>query len=138
MRSSALASWLVEVRPWWRWTRPVLLSCVVLGLVALSLGGGSTPPSPSARGPLVPQKEINGPFWSLEDGFESSLMLSNTADEPIRVEPWVYDPDGRSVPLEPIALREFERQQVDVRSWLTQAGVRFTSGNLLFRHTGSD
>jgi hypothetical protein len=96
----------------------------------------TTSPRPAQTDDLIPCAELHGAFWLLEEGFKSSPMLSNTSPEPIRVFPWGYDPPGAGVVLSVIALREFERRQVSLRPWLTQAGVRSTSGHLRVRHTG--
>jgi hypothetical protein len=119
------------------WRRRWLgLTLALLSVAAVFLL--TTSPKPAQSDDLVPRAEISGAFWSLEDGFEASLMLSNTSPEPIRVYPWVFNLDGAGVALPMIALRELERRQLSLRQWLTQAGVRFTSGSLRFRHTGPD
>jgi hypothetical protein len=108
-----------------------------VGVVALLSGGHSSLTPPYASAQFVPRQVIEGPYWNLESGFDSSLMLSNTSDEPIRIYPDLFAASGQTVELPMIALRERERQQLNLRDWLRQQGVTFTAGSLRVRHTGT-
>lgn len=77
-----LASWMLKMRRQQPWARVLFISGVIVGLAALFLGGRGSPVSPPISAQFVPRQVIEGPYWNLEPGFDSSLMLSNTSDEP--------------------------------------------------------
>lgn len=45
-------------------------------------------------------------------------MLSNTSTEPIQIFPEIYDANGQRVEMPLLALREHQRQQLNLRDWL--------------------
>ncbi|MDW8240713.1 MAG: hypothetical protein RMM98_13975, partial [Acidobacteriota bacterium] len=95
-----------------------------------------SPPRVSAQ--FVPRQMIEGPYWTVQSGFESWLMVSNTSDEPIQVFPEFFAANGQRVELPALALRQRERQHLNLRQWLSAQKVTFTWGSLRFRHTGKE
>jgi len=69
--------------------RFVIWGLALVGLAALSAGEPRPAKLPAVNAQFVTREAIQGPYWSLEAGFESSLVLSNTSDEPMQVEPWM-------------------------------------------------
>lgn len=63
-------------------------------------------------------------------------MISNTSNEPIQVFPEFFDGSGQQVQLPMLALRQHERQHLNLRQWLSTQKVTFTRSSLRFRHTG--
>ncbi|GEM_PF-3206252 len=118
-----------------RW-RSVLLICGGILVIGVMWLAGSGWGASGAAVQFVLREEIRGPYWTVDEGFQARLMLSNTTDEPIRVYPEVYAATGEGVVLPWLALREHERREVDLGAWLSEQGVEFTSGSLRLRHTG--
>jgi hypothetical protein len=115
---SARISRMMAFRKSWSLYRPIIFCGVVIGAMALFLSGHNTPSPSRASAQFVPREVIEGAYWSLETGYDSSLMLSNTSGEPIRVYPEMFDHRGQRIEMPVIPLREHERQQLNLRDWL--------------------
>jgi hypothetical protein len=67
---------------WSHWLRSlVLLTVVLTGTTVLLLTGRGSPSPPGVSAQFVPRQMIEGPYWTVQSGFESSLMVSNTPKE---------------------------------------------------------
>ena len=104
-----------------RW-RSVLLICGGILVIGVMWLAGSGWGASGAAVQFVLREEIRGPYWTVDEGFQARLMLSNTTDEPIRVYPEVYAATGEGVVLPWLALREHERREVDLGAWLSEQG----------------
>jgi hypothetical protein len=110
------------------------------------------------------RRSIMGAYWTLADGFSSTLMLTNTSNELLQIEPEVYNLQGQRLDLPEIKLREQQRLILDVKQWLATGDVKtaqsewpgpiaddqaqseisnlqsqipgFTSGSLILKHRG--
>jgi len=66
-------------------------------------------------------------YWSIADGFNSSLMLTNTSEDLLRITPEVYSLTGQKLEMPEIRLGSHQRMVLDMRTWLTNTQQR--SGN---------
>ncbi len=59
---------------------------------------------------------LYGAYWTIEDGYEAQLTLSNTTDEALTVWPTLYDIMGTPLALDAVELGPHEYIVVDIGS----------------------
>jgi hypothetical protein len=70
------------------------------------------------------RRSIMGAYWTIADGFQSTLMLTNTSNELLQIEPEVYNLQGQRFDLPEIKLRDHQRLILDVKQWLATGDVK--------------
>jgi hypothetical protein len=104
----------------------------------------ATTPDNSKRAPrplAAKQFEVFAPYWTLEPGWHSELMLrNNSSDKQVSVTPILRLSSGNEVKLEPLSLEPNETRTINIANSpaLTAAGLTHRSGSygsVLFRYS---
>ncbi|MEO0249233.1 MAG: hypothetical protein ABIN58_06750 [candidate division WOR-3 bacterium] len=78
-------------------------------------------------------RSLMAAYWSIAEGFQSSLMLTNTSEDLLRITPEVYSLTGQKLEMPEIRLGAHERMVLDMRTWLTNgqqgSGEQGTQGH---------
>jgi hypothetical protein len=108
--------------------------CISLALLFLSslLFAAHTPP------PAVPQ-EVFAPFWSVQPGWQTELMIGNNTGSKITVVPVLRSRAGVETKLEPIEMAPNDGQMISVADVLSRVAPRILSepdayGSVVFRY----
>jgi hypothetical protein len=111
------------------------VSCISLALLLLSssLFAAHTPL------PAVPQ-EVFAPFWSVQPGWQTELMIGNNTGSKITVVPVLRSRSGVETQLEPIEMAPNDGQMLSVADVLSRVAPRILTepdayGSVVFRYT---
>ncbi|MCI0485378.1 MAG: hypothetical protein L0229_02145, partial [Blastocatellia bacterium] len=79
-------------------------------------------------------------FWSVGDGFDSSIGLNNASNSELIIRPILYNLDGRGLPVKPIILPPRQQTVADIAGWIAESGgdQSFNQGNLILTYDAPD
>jgi hypothetical protein len=115
--------------------RRVLIALVCLALVdsvGLSLSYGATRLARRAHEKSLPTHSLTAAYWSIKDGFTSSLVLVNMGDSALTVNPTLYNLTGGSLEVSPIVVAAGQKAVSNIGDLVraTGAGPEFSEGSL--------
>jgi hypothetical protein len=103
----------------------------------------STKEADAARAPQRSDNPVqvqHGAYWSIENGYQATLALSNTTGKPLSVWPILYDTAGARLDMGQVRLAPHEHTGIDLGQWLAalepSPDASFTSGSLRLEHSG--
>lgn len=68
------------------------------------------------------------PYWSLKDGFASSIGMNNASDTVLTIYPTIYSANGAAIEVAPVTLGPRQQFAADLSRWIAEAGGA-ASGN---------
>jgi hypothetical protein len=78
---------------------------------------------------------IAAPYWSVENGFVSTIEMKNYhVEEPLTITPILYPLDGPEIILTPITLKPSESRLLNINEVLASYGKQFTVGAAVIKY----
>jgi hypothetical protein len=126
-------------------TRAMLLSVVALSLttavfVTDSFGRSRRLSPRRSQSVSSHQQSLLVPFWSLEDGFTSSIVLNNTSGFPVVVYPTLYSEGGKALSIPTILIPAGQTTTLGLADWIVAArgGSEFRRGSLILAYDAAE
>lgn len=70
------------------------------------------------------------PYYSIGDGYNAILGLTNTTRAAFVVRPTLFSLEGRVAPISPLRLEAHETKEIDLSQWVSGLGDEFSTGSL--------
>jgi hypothetical protein len=79
-------------------------------------------------------------YWSVDNGFSSSVILSNASNIQLTVNPVLYNLSGKPLPVKPIFLAPGQQLAYSITDWIAENAVSdtFNQGNLILNYEAPD
>lgn len=119
-----------------------LVFLVVLGsgLARVGWTTKSADAAPEAQRGEESAPALQGAYWSIEEGYEATLTLSNTSNHLLIVWPTLYNSSGQGLEMEELELEPHQPIGIDIGQGLAgrdpAADPSFSSGSLRLVHSG--
>ncbi len=74
----------------------------------------------------------------MDENIEAKLLLNNKGNEPIEVQPTLYNKQGQQLQLPPVTVEPQNFRFINLNDWVIIGGESFKSGNIKLFHYGKD
>lgn len=81
---------------------------------------------------------LAGSYYTLRDGFASTLLLNNKGPKPLEVRPTLFNLEGQRIDITPVTIESNSFRLIDIREWAIIGGGMFDEGSLQIFHRGKD
>lgn len=81
---------------------------------------------------------LAGSYYTLNDGFNTKLLLNNKGPDPIEIQPSLFSLGGEKLGVPSVTVAGNSHRFVDLSDWVNTAGAHFREGSIQLLHAGKD
>jgi hypothetical protein len=124
---------------------PAVGVVTLVAFVAALLARASARPRPTPvlglrSAQAISTQQAFFPYWSMDNGFASTVVFTNATMAPITAEPTLYNIVGDPLPVTPFVVPPRSRLAAPIAGWIAETGqtAAFTEGSLNVTYQASD